>query len=267
MSVKSLKIVNILIWGGVGLLTVGVILSFPFISPYLSTLQAMPASPSIKVTATPTVKPAAVLLPFGSAPRTGTPLATAADRPPAPTPTWTPPIPEDADPDAVYTYTLPSAPGLVPVGLRIPAINLESPIAPIGQKTIEVRGTEQAIWDVPNWRAAGWHETSALIGVPGNTVLNGHNTSNGEVFRYLYKLNVGALVLVETEEGETRAYTVAEKLILKEAGQPLEVRLENAQYIQPTEDERLTLVTCHPYGSLANRLLIIARPAEMPNAE
>ncbi|NBD36693.1 MAG: hypothetical protein GVY30_11950, partial [Chloroflexi bacterium] len=32
------------------------------------------------------------------------------------------------------------------------------------------------------------------------------------------------------------------------------------RHIQPTEDERLTLVTCHPYGSIANRLLVVAHP-------
>jgi sortase (surface protein transpeptidase) len=53
---------------------------------------------------------------------------------------------------------------------------------------------------------------------------------------------------------------VTEVLILPEAGQPLEVRIENAYYVLPTDDERLTLVTCHPYGSLRNRLIVIAHP-------
>ena len=123
-----------------------------------------------------------------------------------------------------------------------------------------IGGVTQPVWDVPNRRAVGWHETSAKIGA-GNTVLNGHNTSNGEVFRYLYKLEVGAEVLVEADDGATYVYTVTEKLILPEAGQPIEVRIQNAQYTLPTGDERLTLVTCHPYNSLANRLLIIAHPA------
>jgi sortase (surface protein transpeptidase) len=55
---------------------------------------------------------------------------------------------------------------------------------------------------------------------------------------------------------------VSETLILPEAGQPLGVRRENARYVMPTDDERLTLVTCHPYGSLRNRLIVIARPDE-----
>ena len=62
------------------------------------------------------------------------------------------------------------------------------------------------------------------------------------------------------DDGATYTYTVTEKLILPEERQPIEVRIQNAQYIQSTADERLTLVTCYPYGSLANRLLIIAHP-------
>lgn len=109
--------------------------------------------------------------------------------------------------------------------------------------------------------AAGWHETSAPFGMPGNTVLNGHNTTNGEVFRDLYTLENGDAIVVYSGS-LSRTYAVSETLVLPEAGQPLKVRIENARYIQPTEDERLTLVTCHPYGSLRNRLIVIARPGD-----
>jgi len=119
----------------------------------------------------------------------------------------------------------------------------------------------QAMWDLPDEYAVGWHETSATLGVPGNTVLNGHNTTHGEVFRDLYTLDVGDEIIVYANE-IPYTYTVASMLILPEAGQPLEVRIQNAQYIQPTDDERLTLVTCHPYGSLRNRLIVIAFPAQ-----
>jgi sortase A len=109
--------------------------------------------------------------------------------------------------------------------------------------------------------AAGWHETSAPLGAPGNTILNGHNTTNGEVFRDLYTLEAGDTITVYAGDAPY-TYTVTEILILPEGGQPMEVRLENARYILPTDDERLTLVTCHPYGSLRNRLILIAHPQE-----
>jgi len=108
--------------------------------------------------------------------------------------------------------------------------------------------------------AAGWHETSAPLGMPGNIVLNGHNTTNGEVFRDLYTLEAGDTIIVYSGD-VPYTYAVSEILILPEAGQPLEVRLENARYVTTTDDERLTLVTCHPYGSLRYRLIAIAHPA------
>ena len=150
--------------------------------------------------------------------------------------------------------------GTAPVTLSIPGIRLEAPVIPIGWKIERIAGQDQAIWDVPDWRAAGWHDTSVPLGVSGNTVLNGHNTANGEVFRDLYKVEEGNQLFLTGENGEVYVYRIEEKYILREAGQPLSVRVENARYIQDTPDERITLVTCHPYGSLANRLVVIAYP-------
>jgi sortase A len=49
-------------------------------------------------------------------------------------------------------------------------------------------------------------------------------------------------------------------MILPERDQPIEVRLANARYIQPTDDERLTLITCWPYESNTHRVVVIAFP-------
>jgi sortase (surface protein transpeptidase) len=57
-----------------------------------------------------------------------------------------------------------------------------------------------------------------------------------------------------------RNYRVDQKLILAEAGQPSAARQANAQYINPTTDERLTLVTCCPPTCNTHRLIIVARP-------
>jgi sortase A len=149
----------------------------------------------------------------------------------------------------------------MPARIAIPAIGVDAPVVSVSWKMSEVDGQTHAAWEVPDMDAAGWHETSAPLGVPGNTVLNGHNTTNGEVFRDLYLLAGGETITVYADNDIAFTYTVSETLILPEAGQPLEVRLENAHYILPTEDERLTLVTCHPYGSLRYRLIVIALPS------
>jgi sortase A len=116
-------------------------------------------------------------------------------------------------------------------------------------------------WQVPETYEAGWHNTSAPLGQPGNTVLNGHHNIFGEVFGQLVDLEMGAEILVYDKTGPHR-YSVADVQILPERDQPLEVRQENASWIQPTEDERLTLVTCWPRTDNTHRLIVVAYPAE-----
>jgi len=162
--------------------------------------------------------------------------------------------------------TLPTpTPPAPPTRIVIPTLDVDAPVVPVSLQSTQVDGQTQTAWEVPATYAAGWHETSAPPGTPGNTVLNGHNTSNGEVFRYLYTLKAGDEVTVYSED-TPYTYTVSDVLILPEAGQPMEVRIENARYIMPTDDERLTLVTCHPYGSLRYRLIVIAHPVTVPSS-
>jgi len=146
-----------------------------------------------------------------------------------------------------------------PSRIVIPALSVDAPVVPVLPHKLELEGKTHQVWDVPNDYAAGWHRTSATMGEGGNVVLNGHNTNHGEVFRDLHRLHVGDEIILRSQH-VSRTYSVSQILILPEAGQPLEARLANARYVMPTDDERLTLVTCHPYGSLRNRLIVLARP-------
>ncbi len=149
---------------------------------------------------------------------------------------------------------------LPPDRIVIPIIGVDGPVVPVSLERTEVNGQVEVAWSVPDRYAAGWHDTSALLGEAGNVVLNGHNTTRGEIFRDLYTLELDDEIIVHSGE-ISRTYVVSATLILPEAGQPLEVRRANARYVMPTDYERLTLVTCHPYGSLRNRLIVIAVPA------
>ncbi|MCP4538035.1 MAG: sortase [Chloroflexi bacterium] len=233
---------QILIWGGVLLLIVGGFLTFPYISSRMTTFPS---------TSTPAPSPSPSLVPSPTVtyiiPTNPPTLAPAFTSTPIPTPTPTqPPTPTPAPP----------APA-PPTRIIISSIDVDAPVSPVSWQTIEVDGKDQAAWEVLDMYAAGWHESSAPLGMPGNTVLNGHNTTYGEVFRDLYTLNAGDEIVVYADD-KPHTFAVTEVLILPEAGQPLDVRIENARYILPTDDERLTLVTCHPYGSLQNRLIVIA---------
>jgi sortase A len=146
--------------------------------------------------------------------------------------------------------------GNIPTRLVIPAIQLDAPIETVGWHTVD--GVSQ--WDVPDHFAGGWLMTSAPLGKVGNTAITGHHNIEGEVFRDLVKLKPGDRITVYSKD-KPFYYEITMRKILPERGQPEKVRLENARWIQPTTDERITLITCWPYTSNTHRLIIVAKPA------
>lgn len=149
-----------------------------------------------------------------------------------------------------------------PREIIIPAIDLDAPIAGIGLAPVETNGQSYLQWQVPNEFKAGWHNTSAPLGKPGNTVLNGHHNIDGEVFGKLIDLEEGDEILLQDNQGTTYKYRVSLIEILPERGQPLEIRQKNAEWIMPTNDERITLVTCWPKTDNSHRLIVVATPEE-----
>jgi sortase A len=147
----------------------------------------------------------------------------------------------------------------IPSRLVIPMINLDAPILSVAPEIVKIGGVEFQQWLSPDEFAAGWHETSARLGEVGNTVLNGHHNINGEVFRRLVELVEGDKINVFSDQ-HLFTYQITNKMILPEMYEPLEVRVKNAQWIMPSQDERLTLITCWPYESNTHRLIIVARP-------
>lgn len=163
-------------------------------------------------------------------------------------------------PTEVAGLTQVAATGYIPDRVVIPSIQLDAPIVPIHFKVMHLDNQTYEQWLVPNKFAAGWHETSALLGKIGNTVLNGHHNVYGKVFRNLVKLEKGDEIDVYSGS-KVFKYIVDTKLLLPERFQTIEKREENAKWIMPTTDERLTLVTCWPADSNTHRVIIVAFPA------
>ncbi len=153
-----------------------------------------------------------------------------------------------------------------PQRIVIPAIALDAPVSSIGLAPLEIDGETYYQWQVPNEYRAGWHNTSARLGEIGNTVLNGHHNINGEVFRDLIDLEEGDEITI-FDDDTPYTYAVSEIELLPERDQPLEVRQENAQWILPTEDERLTIITCYPYTDNTHRLVVVAEPIATTDTE
>lgn len=234
---------GLLIWVGMLLLMAGGVVAGPHL------VSGMPSSlpPSDVFAVSPSPLPATP-----THPATPTPAPTATALPPTRTPTPLPPTPTPTP--AVYP----------PTRIVIPSVGIDAPVIPTHWEMQEVAGIQQPVWVVPDAPFVGWHETSAPLGWPGNTILNGHNWPENGPFRFLYKVRPGDSLIVYSGP-LVFLYRVDEVFLLPEAGQPLEVRQANARYIQPTNDERVTLVTCHPYGSTRFRLIVIARPTEVPS--
>lgn len=149
---------------------------------------------------------------------------------------------------------------VIPVRISIPTIDLTADIINATQKEI-VQGEKTYIqWSAPDEFAVGWHFTSSFLGVPGNTVLNGHHNVFGKVFEHLDQLVSGDEIFIYGNDLHIYEYVVSNTMILAERDVSLDERLENARWILPSEDERITLITCWPYFSNTHRLIIVARP-------
>lgn len=159
---------------------------------------------------------------------------------------------------AVVIPPAPTPVGVPPDRIVIPRLNLDAAVEPSGMvPSTTVPGVAE--WAIPDHRAAGWLNTSAPFARPGNTVLAGHHNIHGEVFRGLWDLAAGDEIVLYAGQ-QVRRYRVSQVLVVAERDRPLAERLANAPYIQPTGDERLTLVTCWPYESNTHRTIVIAYP-------
>lgn len=146
-----------------------------------------------------------------------------------------------------------------PSRLFIPVIGLDAPVSPLGWSLSTVGEQAISAWESLPVGAAGWHTNSAVPGEGSNVVISGHHNIAGEVFRHLVDLKPGDEIIVEYA-GRDYYYHVSEKLILPEKYTSPEQRLQNATWILPTHEERLTLVTCWPYENNTHRLVLVALP-------
>jgi sortase A len=63
-------------------------------------------------------------------------------------------------------------------------------------------------------------------------------------------------------KGRRYEYRIAQVLIVPEKQATPEQRRENVRYIEPTTEERLTLVSCWPRNDNSHRIIVIAFPLE-----
>jgi LPXTG-site transpeptidase (sortase) family protein len=141
--------------------------------------------------------------------------------------------------------------------LSIPRLDLEAPVVAYAPRAMEEDdGLSVMRLPVPNSYSVAWDTTSAQPGFGGNTVLTGHNNLYGAVFGNLESLTYGDEVAIWSEFG-VFSYYVSEIEFLEEKDQPLDVRHQNATWLENTADQRLTLITCWPRNG-THRLIVVA---------
>lgn len=122
---------------------------------------------------------------------------------------------------------------LPPVKVRIPSINLESAIVPVGIG-------EDGLVGVPTTEV-GWWIKSSRLGEPGAVVLQGHWQKAGPitgVFSRLAELKAGERVELVDKEGGTHVYRVVESECVKTEDFPVQ------EFYGQSKSRRLHLVTC-----------------------
>lgn len=164
---------------------------------------------------------------------------------------------------------VPRGSGAVATRLVIPKLNMDLQIRTAPYVTFQQNGQIVGDWNVP-YDAAGHLVNTAQPGEIGNAVLSGHhnltaaNTFGLGVFAGLWNLSVGDEIRVGTEDGRAQLWRVKESFPLKEGGEPLSVRVRNAQQVMGnTSEPILTLVTCwngqeHPLAGNTYRWIIHA---------
>jgi sortase A len=117
-------------------------------------------------------------------------------------------------------------------------------IPAIGFRAYVVEGTGRAALA----QGPGHYPGTPLPGEPGNAAIAGHRTMYGHPFGDLDRLQPGDQILTATAQRRA-AYRVVEILIVDPT---------HTEVAADAGDNRLTLTTCHPKGSAAKRLVVVA---------
>ncbi len=160
-----------------------------------------------------------------------------------------------SDPNATVGLTptaLPEPERQFPVRLEFPATRIDIPVL---QTFLDKNNSIYAPLN-----AAGHYISSARPGQKGNMVIVGH-VRRGLPFNRLSNARLGDTFSIFNESGQRFQYKVAQVELVPVADAAQEQIKAGLLYVQPTSDERVTLVTCWPETTYANRLIVIGIPA------
>ncbi|MDO9300363.1 MAG: sortase [Anaerolineales bacterium] len=148
--------------------------------------------------------------------------------------------------------------------ISIPALNVDGRVVPVGWRVnfSDNFQSGEFEWDSPDSNV-GWVITSALPDETGNVILYGHNNLYEKIFENLADLAQGDRVYLQT--GNQRwEYKVRNVLLLPVIGASREQLNKYQKYLQPTQDARVTLISCWPPISNTHRVVVIGQRVSNP---
>ncbi len=150
--------------------------------------------------------------------------------------------------------TLPPSGGYA-VRLAIPAIKVDTVVE---QGGIVQHANGDSVWETLPFVAVHYGDRTSKLGVAGNAVIAGHvvTLSEGNVFRFLYQLDLGDQIDVWDELAREHAFQVETVKLVPPS---------DTSVMDPTPDETLTLITCggtfdSATREFSDRLIVIAKP-------
>ncbi len=130
-------------------------------------------------------------------------------------------------------------------------------IPKLGVDTIVVEGTSKEALDA----GAGHYSNTPLPGMGGNVGIAGHRTTYGKPFADIDQLTTGDRVELETPIGNY-VYEMVEPF--DGHANPWVIEPDDWSVVGPTDESMLTLTTCHPKRSAAQRLVARLKLVESP---
>lgn len=145
--------------------------------------------------------------------------------------------------------------------LAIPSIHLDTKVE---QGGIQVDSSGQPEWLTLPFVAVHYGDLTALVGAPGNAVIAGHvaTLAMGNVFQFLYQVDLGDEVQVWDQRGDLHRFRVASVKL---------VAPSDTSAMAETAEPTLTLITCggefDPVKrEFSKRLVVTALPVDLEQA-
>jgi sortase (surface protein transpeptidase) len=147
-----------------------------------------------------------------------------------------------------------------PVRLQIPDIEMDVPVTPMEWHVITVGGTRTTAWDVP-LDSLGWHPNSAGAGAKGNVLLSGRQADGDALLEPLAlgSIKPGQDVILTDENGAEFTYRIREvSEPIPVSGATEEEEALALEYVAPTDEAELTLISGWPEFTTTHRIFAVA---------